>query len=235
MLLRSALQSSTVNRMKIRLLRPPGFPVDLEGQRFVIEKVPAGARPVTTGAGSEGPLSYQLVARREGSAALSAQIVPLSGLFASSDALDAALRDGGELPGGPAALDQTAVGIVDELLRMQAARAIWETDESFAICPLEDAGEIIPHGFKGFIVLLRRDEGAPDVVVYVDQCLDVGMAAFSIGRMSPAARPVIANERPTHIAYRFYQPGPQEPAAVTTGNLFRMATEFKQRFKPLAS
>jgi hypothetical protein len=72
-------------------------------------------------------------------------------------------------------------------------------------------------------------------VVYVDQCLDVGMAAFSIGRMSPAARPVIANERPTHIAYRFYQPAPQESPQVTTGNLFRMATEFKRRFKPLAS
>lgn len=224
--------------MKIRLLRPPGFPVDLEGQRFVLETIPAGQGPVAAGAASKGPVPCQLVARREAPAARSGQIVPLSGPFASNEALDAALRDGWEVPGSPASPDQTAGEIVDELLRMQAAHAIWETDESFAICRLEDAGEIIPHGFKGFIVLLRRDEGAtpaPDVVVYVDQCLDVGMAAFSIGRMSPAARPVIANERPTHIAYRFYQAGPAEPPAVTTANLFRMAAEFKQRFKPLAS
>lgn len=227
--------------MKIRLLRPPGFPVDFEGARYIIETTSAGGRDQTAAKGPAAIAPCQVVARLTDRAAYSrppvpAQpLVPLSGGFTSNDALEAALRDGWELPGDPTSLDRTADGIVDAMMRIQAAQVVWDADESFAVCPIEDAGEIIPHGFKGFIVLLRRDEGAPDVVVYVDQCLDVGMAAFSIGRMSPAARPVIANERPTHIAYRFYQPGPQEPAAVTTGNLFRMATEFKQRFKPLAS
>ena len=224
--------------MKIRLLRPPGFPVDFEGERYLIETIPAGKCQLPVGAGSEPPLSYQLVARRDGAAARPGEPVRLSGSFASKDALDAALRNGWELPGDAPSLDQTANGIIDAMLRMQAAHAVWETDESFAVCRLEDAGEVIPHGFKGFIALLRRDESAPpafEVVVYVDQCLDVGMAAFSIGRMSPAARPVIANERPTHIAYRFYQPGPQETPAVTTGNLFRMAAEFTKRFRPLVS
>ena len=238
MLLRRIRRWSTVSRMKIRLLRPPGFPVDFEGERYLIETVSAGIRQLPASAGSEASLSYQLVARREGAGARPGEPVRLSGSFASNDALDAALRNGWEVPGDPPSLDQTANGIIDAMLRAQAAQVVWEADESFAVCRLEDAVEIIPHGFKGFIVLFRRDDivpPAPDVVVYVDQCLDVGMAAFSIGKISPAARPVIANERPTHIAYRFYQPGPEETPAVTTGNLFRMAAEFKKRFKPLAS
>ncbi len=224
--------------MKIRLLRPPGFPVDFGSERYLIETISAGKRPLPAGTGSEGPLSYQLVARPSGPGARPGLLVPLSGGFASKDALDGALQNGWELPSDASWLDQTGNGIIDALLRIQAAHVVWKTDESFAVCRLEDAVEIIPNGFKGFIVLLRRDDGsppAPEVVVYVDQCLDVGMAAFSIGKMSPAARPVIANERPTHIAYRFYHAGPQEPPAVTTGNLFRLASEFKKRFKPLAS
>jgi hypothetical protein len=221
--------------MKIRLVRPPGFPVDFEGERYFIETTSADKRQMPAGAGSEGRGSYQLVARRDDRVG---ELFPLSGGFASQATLDNTLKDGWDLPAEPSSLDQTANGIIDALLRIQAALVVWEADESFAICRLEDAVEIIPAGFKGFIVLLRRDDNtpsAPEVVVYVDQCLDVGMAAFSIGRMSPAARPVIANERPTHIAYRFYQPAPQESPQVTTGNLFRMATEFKRRFKPLAS
>jgi hypothetical protein len=224
--------------MKIRLLRPPGFPVDFEGERYVIEIVSSGKRQWFWGAGAKKPRAYHLVARRDGPAARPGEPVRLSGGFASKDALDAALRDGWELPADPSSLDQTANGIIDVMLRIRTAHLVWEADESFAVCRLEDADEIIPNGFKGFLVLLRRDDSAPlapEVVVYVDQCLDVGMAAFSIGKMSPAARPVIANERPTHIAYRFYQSGPQESPAVTTGNLFRMAEEFKKRFKPLAS
>src|SRR5664279_2597759 len=165
--------------MKIRLLRPPGFPVDFEGERFLIETVSTGKRPLPAGAGSEGPLSYQLVARRDGPAARPSEPLWLSGSFASKDALDAALRSGWELPGDPSLLDQTANGIIDAMLRIQAAHVVWETDESFAVCRLEDAVEIIPNGFKGFIVLLRRDDGSPpasEVVVYVDQCLDLGMA-----------------------------------------------------------
>jgi hypothetical protein len=224
--------------MKIRLLQPPGFPVDFEGERFIIETASQGKRQLPFGIGSKKPRTHQLVARRDGPAARPGEPIRLSGDFASTHALDDALRDGWELPADPSSLDQTANGIIDAMLRIRAAHLIWETDESFAVCRLEDADEIIPNGFKGFIVLLRRDDSAvpaSEVLVYVDQCLDVGMAAFSIGKMSPAARPVIANERPTHIAYRFYQPGPNESPAVTTSNLFRMAEEFKKRFKPLAS
>ena len=103
--------------------------------------------------------------------------------------------------------------------------AAWRRDESFTLCPLAAMNDSLPLAYPGIYALLHIAADGAETTIHVDEGGDLRWAVAQ-----QLARPLVARQRPTHVAIRY------EPARTPEEYLTRQiqAARYRVKFKSAA-